>query len=79
MNTEDILLLGTMVSHEIQKGGIALIFCSEERGAGRNATGKDFHSVRRELYHLSKLDFEVPISDKVDLISGKNKEDSHYN
>lgn len=89
MNTEDILLLppkiecepwqlGTMVSHEIQKGGIALVFCSEERGAGKNATGKDFHSVRKELYHLSKLDFEVPISDLGDLISGKTHEDSHY-
>lgn len=89
MNIEDVLLrpskieseawqLGSCISNEIQDGGIALIFCSEERGAGRKAEGKNFYQVRRAFYQLSKLDFEVPLSDLGDLISGKTQKDTHY-
>ena len=57
MNTEDILLLppkiecepwqlGTMVSHEIQKGGIALIFCSGERFSFCEKRALSFIKVR---------------------------------
>ena len=38
----------------------------------------DFRNVRTELYRLSKLDFEIPICDLGDLISGKSHQDSHY-
>ena len=51
MNIEDLLIpapsiptekwqLGAMIKPEIKEGGIALIFCSDERGAGGTATPK---------------------------------------
>lgn len=71
--------LGNMISNEIHENGIALVFCSDYRGIKfGDAEINDFVNVRRELYRLSKLDFEVPIGDLGDLISGKTHQDSHY-
>lgn len=90
MNLEDILLppkeiktekwqLGSMISNEIPEDGIVLVFCSDYRGVKNgNAEILDFKVIRKELYKLSKLDFEVPICDLGDLISGKSHQDSHY-
>lgn len=90
MNLEDILIppkefkteswqLGNLISSEIQENGIALVFCSDYRGIKfGDAEINDFANVRRELYGLSKLDFEVPICDLGDLISGRTNQDSHY-
>ncbi|MGA9211987.1 formimidoylglutamase [Kaistella sp.] len=90
MNLEDILILpkqiktekwqlGNMISNEIQENGIVLIFCSDYRGINDgDAEILDFKQVRKELYQLSKLDFEVPICDLGDLISGKSHQDTHF-
>ena len=90
MNLEDILIpaktiktenwqIGNSIFNEIQENGIVLIFCSDYRGIKNGeAEISDFRQVRRELYRLSKLDFEVPICDLGDLISGKSHQDSHY-
>ena len=90
MNLEDILIpprpikseirqLGNTILNEIQENGIALIFCSDYRGIENgDAEIHDFKWVRKELYRLSKLDFEVPICDLGDLISGKSHQDTHY-
>ena len=90
MNLEDVLLpeskiktekwqLGRLISENFENCGIALIFCSDFRGAKNgDAEMLDFRGVRRELYKLSKLDFEIPICDLGDLISGKTHADTHY-
>lgn len=90
MNIEDITIppkeiktekwhLGNLISREIQENGIVLIFCSDYRGlTNGSAEISDFKKVRTELYRLSKLDFDLPICDLGDLISGKSHEDSHY-
>lgn len=90
MNIEDILLpprkiesekwqLGNTFSTEISENGIVLIFCSDYRGL-KNGEAEilDFRRVRKELYKLSNLDFEIPICDLGDLISGKTHEDTHF-
>ena len=90
MNIEDILLppkplktekwqLGTLLSNEIPENGIVLVFCSDYRGL-KNGSAEilDFKKVRKELYQLSRLDFEMPICDLGDLISGKSHQDTHY-
>lgn len=90
MNIEDIIIpagkietekwqLGNLISGEIAEGGIVLIFCSDYRGLnGGDAEIHGFRKVRRELYNLSRLDFEIPVCDLGDLISGKSHEDTHY-
>lgn len=90
MNIEDILLppreiktekwqLGNLISGEIKENGIVLIFCSDYRGLENgSAEMLDFRKVRKELYQLSQLDFEIPICDIGDLISGKSHQDTHY-
>ena len=90
MNLEDILIppkeiktekwqLGKLISNEIQENGIVLVFCSDYRGVKNgDAEILDYSNVRTELYRLSKLDFEIPICDLGDLISGKSHQDSHY-
>lgn len=90
MNIEDVLLpprkiesekwqLGNLISSEIEENGIVLIFCSDYRGLKNgDAEILDFRKVRRELYKLSKLDFEIPICDLGDLISGKSHDDTHF-
>ena len=90
MNLEDILIppkeiktekwqLGKLISNDIQENGIVLVFCSDYRGVKNgDAEILDFRNVRTELYRLSELDFEIPICDLGDLISGKSHQDSHY-
>lgn len=90
MNLEDILIppreiktekwqIGNIISNEISEGGIVLIFCSDYRGVKHgSAEILDFRSVRREFYHLSRLDFEIPVCDLGDIISGKSHQDTHY-
>ncbi|UJF31069.1 arginase [Kaistella sp. 97-N-M2] len=90
MNIDEILLppkdfktekwqLGNLISTEIPEDGIVLIFCFDYRGLENGAAEiLDFKRVRQELYKLSKLDFEVPVCDLGDLISGKSHGDTHY-
>ncbi len=90
MNLEDILLpprpiktekwqIGNSIFNEIQEYGIVLIFCSDYRGLENGeAEILDFKNVRKELYRLSNLDFEVPICDLGNLISGRSHQDTHY-
>lgn len=90
MNFADILIppkkiatekwqFGQTIQDEIPEGGIVLIFCSDYRGVkGGYAEILDFMMVRKALYRLSNLDFDVPICDLGDLISGKSHQDSHY-
>ncbi|SDE64422.1 formimidoylglutamase [Riemerella columbipharyngis] len=70
--------MGNLVSPEMLKDSIALIFCSDDRGANGKPEAKDFSLFREVFYKLSKSDFEIPVSDLGDLISGKNNEDTHY-
>lgn len=89
MNLEDVLIspkkietepwqLGSLVTHEIPENGILLVFCSDYRGGNGNAIAKNFDTVREEFYRLSKFDFEIPICDLGDIISGKTLQDTHY-
>ena len=90
MNIEDILFppkeiktekwqLGNLISGEIAENGIVLVFCSDYRGLKNGEVEiVDFRRVRKELYKLSKLDFDVPICDLGDLISGKSHQDTHF-
>jgi hypothetical protein len=67
-----------VITNEIPENGILLVFCSDYRGGKGNAVAKNFDTVREEFYKLSKFDFEIPICDLGDLISGKTLEDTHY-
>lgn len=90
MNLSDILVgppaittekwhFGHRISRELKEGGLALIFCSDYRGTGWDtAEVADFTAVREVLYRLSALDFEVPVCDLGDLVSGKTHADTHY-
>lgn len=90
MNLEDILIapsnfktenwqLGSMINNEIIEGAIVLIFCSDYRGVKNGQSNlADFTKVRKELYKLSKLDFEIPVVDLGDLISGNQHKDTHF-
>ncbi len=71
--------LGSKISREIIGGGIVFIFCSDYRGVrGGTSETCDFSTVRKELYALSNLDFEVPVCDLGDLLSGNSQEDTYY-
>lgn len=70
--------LGSLFQKEFVQGGIALLFVSDYRGAGRKAFARDFHFLRKELFSLSVHDFQVPMYDFGDLISGKSSEDTSY-
>lgn len=89
MNFEDFIIapptietqkwqIGNLISQEIEEGGMVLLFVSDFRGSGRSAEVQDFTSLRKCFYRLSKLDFEIPICDLGDLVSGKTLQDSHY-
>lgn len=89
MNFEDFLIspkpvrfekwqFGSLIESEIPENGIALLWVSDQRGSGGNAEVQDFTSIRKQLYRLSKLDFEVPVCDLGELVSGKTVQDSHY-
>ena len=70
--------LGNTIFNEVQENGVVLIFCSDERGSGGSAEVKDFSRLRKEFYALSSFDFEVPICDLGELISGKTQADTRY-
>lgn len=89
MNFEDFIVapqripsekwqLGSLVRNEIPEAGVALLFVSDFRGAGGTADPIDFKRLRQAFYSLSALDFEVPVGDLGDLVSGKTSEDTHY-
>ena len=71
--------LGSLISNEIEEGGIVLLFVSDYRGGGGHAVFPNaFGKLRKYLYRLSKSDFEFPICDLGELISGKNQADTRY-
>lgn len=89
MNFEDFIIpprnfrtenwqIGHRITKEIKEDSIVLLFVSDYRGANGDAEVQDFTSVRKEFYKLSQLDFEIPVVDLGDLVSGKSVEDSHY-
>lgn len=89
MNFEDFIIspknfrtenwqIGHQITKEIKEDSIVLLFVSDYRGANGDAEVQDFTAIRREFYKLSKLDFEIPVVDLGDLVSGKSVEDSHY-
>ena len=90
MNIEDVLFspknlktekwqLGQLLETDIPENGIVLVFCSDYRGL-KNGTAEmaDFQAIRKQLFTLSKLDFETKICDLGDLISGKTHSDTHF-
>lgn len=89
MNFEDFIIepqpikteswqIGSKIMREIPESGLALLFVSDFRGAGRSAKMLDFSMVRRNFYHLSGYDFDIPIADLGDLVSGRTPQDTHY-
>lgn len=70
--------LGSFIKNDIPEEGIVLVWVSDRRGAGGNAEVLDFSAVRRQLYRLSKTDFDVPVCDLGDLVSGTTLQDTHY-
>ena len=70
--------IGNKITNEIKEDSIVLLFVSDYRGANGDAESQDFTGIRREFYKLSQLDFEIPIIDLGDLVSGKTPQDSHY-
>lgn len=70
--------IGNKITKEIKENSIVLLFVSDYRGADGNAEVQDFTAVRKEFYKLSQLDFEIPVVDLGDLVSGKSVQDSHY-
>ena len=71
--------LGSLISNEIEEGSIVLLFVSDYRGGGGQAVLPNaFGKLRKYLYRLSKSDFEVPICDLGELISGKTQADTRY-
>ncbi|MBO6200909.1 MAG: formimidoylglutamase [Chryseobacterium sp.] len=89
MNFEDFIIpprkirtenwqIGEKVINEIKEDSIVLLFLSDYRGANGDADSQEFTQIRREFYKLSQLDFDIPIVDLGDLVSGKTPQDSHY-
>ena len=89
MNFEDFIIpprkvrtenwqIGDRITNEIKEDSIVLLFLSDYRGANGDADSQDFTQIRREFYKLSQLDFDIPIVDLGDLVSGKTPQDSHY-
>ena len=70
--------LGSLMQEDLPEGGIALLFVSDYRGAKGNAENLDFDFLRRQFYRLSGYDFEMPLYDFGDLISGRTLQDTHY-
>ncbi|RQP13770.1 MAG: arginase [Chryseobacterium sp.] len=70
--------LGSLVRTELKDHSIVLFFCSDYRGAGGSAEVQDWNTVRDELYRLSALDWEVPLCDLGDLVSGNTPADTDY-
>ncbi|MGC4128915.1 MAG: arginase [Bergeyella sp.] len=89
MNFEDFIIpprefktekwqIGSLITREITENSIVLLFVSDFRGAGGEAEVHSYNQVRKNFYRLSKLDFEIPIVDLGNLISGNTPQDSHY-
>ncbi|CAA7390751.1 formimidoylglutamase [Chryseobacterium fistulae] len=89
MNFEDFIIspksfkteswqIGNLITKEIKDDSIVLLFVSDYRGANGDAEIQDFSNIRKEFYQLSQLDFEMPIVDLGDLVSGKSVQDTHY-
>lgn len=89
MNLEDVLIspkaittapwqIGSIICKDIPENGILIVFCSDYRGGKGDAKAKNFDAVREEFYKLSKFDFEIPICDLGDILSGKSLQDTHY-
>lgn len=89
MNFEDFIIpprefktekwqIGNRITSEITENSIVLLFVSDFRGAGGEAEVHTCNSVRKYFYRLSGLDFEIPVADLGNLISGKTLQDSHY-
>ncbi|RMZ60527.1 arginase [Chryseobacterium nematophagum] len=89
MNFEDFIIspksfkteswqIGNLITKEIKEDSIVLLFVSDYRGANGDAEIQDFSNIRKAFYRLSQLDFEIPIVDLGDLVSGKSVQDSHY-
>ena len=89
MNFEDFIIppkyvitekwqLGNRLKDDLPEDGVAFLWVSDFRGADGNAEVQDFQSFRRQFYKLSALDFEVPMYDFGDLVSGKTVQDTHY-
>ncbi|MCJ8154429.1 formimidoylglutamase [Chryseobacterium sp. SSA4.19] len=70
--------IGSRITKNIKEDSIVLLFVSDYRGANGNAEVQDFTGIRKEFYRLSQLDFEIPVVDLGDLVSGKSVQDSHY-
>lgn len=70
--------IGNRITKDIKEDSIVLLFVSDYRGAGGDAEVQDFTGVRKEFYKLSQMDFEIPIVDLGDLVSGKSVQDTHY-
>lgn len=89
MNFEDFIIapkglktenwqIGHHITNEIKENAVVLLFVSDYRGAYGEAEVQDFTPIRQQFYKLSHLDFEVPIVDLGDLVSGKTLDDTHY-
>lgn len=89
MNFEDFIIaprnfktekwqIGSKITKNIKEDSIVLLFVSDYRGIIDHAEVQDFTAIRKEFYKLSNLDFEIPIVDLGDLVSGKTIEDTHY-
>ncbi len=70
--------IGSRITKDIREDSIVLLFVSDYRGAGGDAEVQDFTAVRKEFYKLSQMDFEIPVVDLGDLVSGKSVQDTHY-
>jgi arginase family enzyme len=89
MNFEDFIIppreirteswqIGDRITSDIKEDSIVLLFVSDYRGANGDAESQEFSQIRKEFYKLSQLDFDIPIVDLGDLVSGKTPQDSHY-
>lgn len=89
MNFEDFILsppkkyfekwqLGSLLVEDLPENGLAILIVSDLRGAEKGEAQVDFYGFRKELYQLSASDFNVPIYDFGNLISGKSHQDTHY-
>jgi len=70
--------IGRLIKNTIVENGIVILFVSDYRGSKGSAEVRNFNRIRTIFYELSAMDFELPICDLGDLISGKTLEDTHY-
>ncbi len=70
--------IGSRITKNIKEDSIVLLFVSDYRGVDGDAEVQDFTAIRKEFYKLSQLDFEIPVVDLGDLVSGKSVQDTHY-